>query len=122
MKGAILMKNTISIYKLSVIVSVVLLLFCTAGFAENIDPNDDGSQYAWGENTGWINLEPGGDGGPGVEVTDDALTGYLWAENTGWIHLNPPQGGVSTTATETSRATGGPRTSAGSIFPPPMAG
>ena len=50
---------------LSVIFSVSFLLFCTAGFAENIDPDNDGSQYAWGENVGWMNLEPGGDGGPG---------------------------------------------------------
>jgi hypothetical protein len=94
MKGAIIMKKRISIYTLGAIVSVVLLLCCTAGFAENIDPDNDGSQYAWGENTGWMNLEPGGDGGPGVEVADDTLTGYIWAENAGWIHLNPPQGGV----------------------------
>ena len=31
--------------------------------AENIDPDNDDSQYAWAENVGWINAEPGGDGG-----------------------------------------------------------
>jgi hypothetical protein len=88
------MKKRIFTYTHSVIVSLLLLLFCTAGFAENIDPNDDGSQHAWGENTGWINLEPGGDGGPGVEVSDDTLTGSMWGENIGWISLNPTEGGV----------------------------
>jgi hypothetical protein len=57
-------------------------------FAENIDPNNNGSQYAWAENLGWINLEPSGPGGPGVEVTDSGLTGWAWAENAGWISLS----------------------------------
>ena len=55
---------------LCLILSVGLLLFCGAAYAENIDPNNDSSQYAWGENVGWLNLEPDGDGGPGVEVGD----------------------------------------------------
>ena len=88
------MKNRIFTCTLSAIVSVILLLFCTAGFAENIDPGNSNSQYAWGENAGWMNLEPGGDGGPGVEVSDNTLTGSMWGENVGWISLNPPGGGV----------------------------
>ena len=72
------------------IVSVLVLV----GFAgpavavDNIDPNDDGSQFAWGENTGWLNAKPGGDDGPGVFVEDDGLSGYLWSENTGWVSLS----------------------------------
>jgi len=72
------------------IVSVLVLV----GFAgpalavDNIDPNDTNAQFAWGENTGWMNGEPGGDGGPGVFVEDDGLTGYLWSENTGWVSLS----------------------------------
>jgi len=27
---------------------------------DNIDPDDTGAQFAWGENTGWLNAEPGG--------------------------------------------------------------
>ena len=57
-------------------------------FAENIDPDDDGFQYAYGENVGWLNAEPGGDGGPGVQVEDSGLTGYIWAENIGWVSLS----------------------------------
>jgi hypothetical protein len=56
-------------------------------YAENIDPNGDNSQYAYGENVGWLNAEPSGDGGPGVLVSDTMLTGYIWAENIGWVSL-----------------------------------
>jgi hypothetical protein len=54
--------------------------------AENIDPYQDNSQYAWGENIGWLNFEPSQ--GPGVEASDARLTGYVWAENIGWINLS----------------------------------
>jgi hypothetical protein len=65
------------------------LLFCPMGaFAENIDPNQNDSQYGYGENTGWLNAEPLGDSGPGIEVGDLELTGYIWAENIGWISLS----------------------------------
>ena len=69
---------------------LALLLGSPAGQAgvENIDPDGDGSQYAWGENVGWINAEPSGDGGPGVEVYDFDLAGWLWSENVGWINLS----------------------------------
>ncbi len=72
------------------IVSVLVLVgFAVPAVAvDNIDPNDDGSQFAWGENTGWLNAEPGCDDGPGVFVEDDGLSGYLWSENTGWVSLS----------------------------------
>ena len=53
---------------------------------ENIDPNDDDSQYAWSENTGWLNFDT--EVNPGVLVTSDKLIGYVWGENIGWINLN----------------------------------
>jgi hypothetical protein len=56
--------------------------------AENIDPNDDNSQFAWGENVGWINAEPSGPGGPGIQVSGAGLTGYMYGENIGWINLS----------------------------------
>ena len=56
--------------------------------AENIDPNNNSSQYAWAENVGWMNAEPLGDGGSGVHVEDFELTGWMWSENTGWISLS----------------------------------
>src|SRR5271168_1900667 len=51
------------------------------------------SGYAWGENTGWINLVPAGGG-----VKNDSegnLSGYAWGENTGWINFDPTNGGVT---------------------------
>ena len=44
--------------------------------AENIDADNDDSQYAYGENVGWLNFEPGGNGGSGAEVTDSNVTGH----------------------------------------------
>jgi len=58
----------------------------------NIDPADNGSRYAYGENVGWINFKP--TQGPGVTVTDSQVIGYAWGENIGWISLSPPAGGV----------------------------
>ena len=76
--------------------ALVILLCCSVVQAENIDPNDDDSQYAYGENVGWLNAEPLGDGEDGVEVGCFELSGYIWAENIGWINLNPTSyGGVS---------------------------
>jgi hypothetical protein len=53
--------------------------------AENVDPTDDDAQYAWGENVGWFNAEPLGDGGPGLQLDDFELTGWMWGENVGWV-------------------------------------
>jgi len=83
-------RKLLIILSFSIIALMVLVgnnVFC----AENIESD---SQYAWGENVGWINLEPGGDGGQGVEVGDSTLTGYMWGENIGWINLSPTEGGV----------------------------
>jgi hypothetical protein len=67
--------------------ALVAVLGAAVAFAENVDPDDNGHQYAWGENVGWINAEPGGDGGYGMQVFDTNLSGYLWGENIGWISL-----------------------------------
>jgi len=56
--------------------------------ADTIDPNDDGSQYAWSENAGWLNAEPLGDGGPGARIWLTRAEGWIWAENIGWISLS----------------------------------
>lgn len=60
----------------------------TSAVAENIDPANDGSQYAWAENVGWMNAEPANCSGCGVQVEDFELMGWLWAENAGWISLS----------------------------------
>jgi hypothetical protein len=53
---------------------------------ENIDPDHSGNQFAWSENTGWINFDT--DVNPGVLVTSDKVIGYAWGENIGWINLS----------------------------------
>ena len=44
--------------------------------------------YMWGENIGWINLNPNNEW-YGV-VNDEAgnLSGYAWGENVGWISFS----------------------------------
>jgi hypothetical protein len=61
---------------------------------ENVDPNGTDAQYAWGENIGWLNAEPMGDGGPGLEVSDFAVTGWMWSENAGWVSLSCENNGI----------------------------
>lgn len=76
-------------------ITICMLLCVPAGLtrAENIDPYEDDSQYAWGENVGWINFEP--NQGDGVQVSSSAVEGFVWAENIGWINLSPSTyGGV----------------------------
>ncbi|MHC4499468.1 MAG: lamin tail domain-containing protein [Planctomycetota bacterium] len=66
-----------------------LILCCTSLYAENIDPNEDGSQYAYGENVGWLNFEPNVAGpNVGATVSKEKLTGFVWAENVGWVSLS----------------------------------
>ncbi len=77
------------------LISAVWVLLCCGNLlAENIDPYENGSQYAWGENVGWLNFEP--NQGLGVHVSGDKVEGFVWAENIGWINLSPrTYGGVS---------------------------
>ena len=74
------------------VLAAALVLTAVVGavvaFAENIDPFDAGDQYAWGENVGWLNAEPSGNGGPGVHVYGDHLEGYMWGENIGWVNMS----------------------------------
>lgn len=67
-------------------VCVLFLVVVSVGYAENIDPYNDDSQYAYGENVGWMNFEP--NTGDGVQVAFDKLTGFIWAENIGWISMS----------------------------------
>jgi hypothetical protein len=88
------MKNRYSIKTLFCHAAALMLFFSNTVYAENIDPDNDSSQWAWGENVGWLNFEPSE--GPGVTVGDYVVTGYVWAENIGWINLSPAEyGGVT---------------------------
>ena len=71
-----------------VLLTILILLAGGLAFAENINPGNDGSKYAWAENLGWINAQPSGPGGPGVQVADSVLNGYAWSENAGWVTLS----------------------------------
>ncbi len=93
------MKNKPGRHTLCAIITIILLFICCPGYAaENIDPADDDHQYTWGENVGWLNAEPSGDGGDGVEVDGFKLKGYVWAENIGWISLSCENNGVCGTS------------------------
>jgi len=74
--------------RLAVLGLGMLAVVVSAAVAENIDPGDDDSQYAWGENVGWLNAQPSGAGGPGMQVDDFELSGWLWGENIGWVSLS----------------------------------
>ena len=67
---------------LLILFRVLVLSAFSAGqvvVAENIDPDNDDSQYAWAENVGWVNAEPNGYGGDGMQVGDSELSGRrLW--------------------------------------------
>ena len=78
-------------------IGMTVMLWIPVLRAENIDPCDDNSQYAYGENIGWVNFEyriPEAIESGGATVTDYNLTGYIWTENVGWINLDPNFGGV----------------------------
>jgi hypothetical protein len=89
-------------------------------FPGNVDPGSVGCQYAWAENVGWINFKPSW--GPGVTVTNTAVTGMAWGENIGWINLSPTNyggvvndgTGIPSGATANSPGMPGERTSGGS--------
>ena len=67
--------------------AAVAVVIYSPAFAGTIDPLNNDSQYAYGENVGWWNFEPSF--GPGVTVMDTTVTGYVWQENIGWINLGP---------------------------------
>lgn len=77
--------------------AILIVLVGGMAAAENIDPDNDGSQHAWAENVGWINAEPSGEGGSGVQVDDFELTGWMWGENVGWISLSCRNGSTCAT-------------------------
>ena len=75
---------------ISLVLAMLFVCSLNSIRAANIDPNNDGSQYAYGENTGWVNFEPNAPGpNVGATVSDDTVTGFIWAENIGWITLSP---------------------------------
>ena len=68
--------------------ALVVALLAAGASADNIDPFSNGSKFAWGENTGWLNAKPANCTACGVMVNPTNLTGYIWGENIGWVNLN----------------------------------
>jgi hypothetical protein len=85
-------------YVLPAVFPISLLILYTACYAENIDPDNTGSQYAWSENAGWFNAEPNGEGGAGVTVWATKLTGFIWVQNIGYISLSCENSGLCETS------------------------
>ena len=81
-----------------VLLAILILMAGGVAPAENINPNNDGSKYAWSENLGWLNAQPSGPGGPGAQVSNAGLTGYMWSENAGWISLSCTNTSCGTTS------------------------
>lgn len=82
-----------NVFAKSRILVVGLILLTSLAHGDNIDPYENDSQFAWGENVGWFNFEPSE--GPGVQVSGQSIEGFVWAENIGWINLSPANyGGV----------------------------
>ncbi len=78
-------RSTTGILMLTLVLTAAGLV---PAIADTIDPDDDGSQYAWSENIGWLNAEPLGDGGPGARIWAARAEGWVWSENLGWISLS----------------------------------
>ena len=122
------LRTYVKILSFAVICTVLFFAGTLAVHAENIDPDNDDSQYAqlrsddsqinfepnsggvtisdsgtngnaWGENTGWINTNPGG-GDVDLVCSGDTGTfaGYWWGQNAGWINLAPTNAGLTLTA------------------------
>ncbi len=68
-------------------IAVMMILAAGICCGENIDPYNLKMKYAWSENVGWINFDPGWRSG--AQVSSSELTGYVWSENVGWINLSP---------------------------------
>ncbi len=75
----------LSVIFMLLVMIIGVMLWSSHAFAGNIDPDNDGSACAYGENVGWINLNPTGGG---VTVYDSVLAGFAWGENVGWINFN----------------------------------
>jgi hypothetical protein len=81
---------------IGLVLAMILVISITSAYAENIDPHQDNSQYAYGENAGWVNFEPNiAEVNVGATVSSSKLTGFIWAENIGWVNLSPASyGGI----------------------------
>ena len=61
-------------------------------FAAELGQISGTNKHAWSETSGWLNFKPD-NGGGGVTVHAQYLSGYAWAANVGWIKLGADGGG-----------------------------
>ncbi|MFC1775652.1 hypothetical protein ACFLY0_02275 [Patescibacteria group bacterium] len=86
-------------FKCKFIIIFLITFFSWTQFVYASETNgtiDASYKYAWGENTGWINMKP--DNGDAITITDSAITGYAWSSVGGWINFSPTNGGVTNTS------------------------
>jgi len=84
------MKSAISekCFKIWMVIAILLLIPCfqASSGAGNIHTKEN---FAWSENTGWINMSPTNTGAyTPVTVYDSYISGYAWGENIGWIKMS----------------------------------
>ena len=72
-------------YFLRTVATVFALAAASTLPAANVDPDALGLHWVWSENAAWIDAQPDGAEGPGLQLTDAAVSGWLWAANIGWI-------------------------------------
>lgn len=61
--------------------------------SSGVDPAD---KFSWGENIGWMNWADA-DGGMGVMVMPDHMSGFVWCENVGHLNLGNGAGPYANT-------------------------
>ena len=76
------------LFILSLTITLVFGLGVLPAASENIDPDNNGSQYAYSEVFGWIDFELDGDDEVGMEVTDDFVLGCFLTQNGSLVHLS----------------------------------
>ena len=72
-------------YFLRTVATVFALAAASTLPAANVDPDALGLHWVWSENAAWIDAQPDGAEGPGLQLTDAAVSGWLWSANIGWI-------------------------------------
>ena len=76
------------------VLAVAVAALAGGALAMNItSPN----QFAWNENTGWLNANPTTTAGSGLDVTSSGITGSMWGENVGWISFSCTNRGTCAT-------------------------
>ncbi len=77
-----------------------LAVFAWNVSASTVDPDDEERKFAYGEAIDWINFDPGV--GPGVAVTETAVTGHAWSDAVGWINFALSSGSFADRAAKTA--------------------